>query len=487
MPLLTELLRAAGIAAGNAKDVAIESITADSRQVKPGSLFVALKGEKTDGKQFIGKAVEKGAAAVLSDSAVKAPVPVIVVNNPHQALAQLAAGFYGKQPEYIVAITGTDGKTSTADFTRQFWHRLGFSSAALGTIGVTLGNGRLLQDASHTTPDPVSLHHLLADMAKLGCTHLAMEASSHGLDQHRLDGVKLQAAAFTNLARDHMDYHQDEADYFAAKARLFSELLPRGTTAVLNADDKHFSQLKTVCASRSIKVVDFGHKAEALRIENITPHANGQEVSCRLLGASHTLNIPLVGAFQVYNIFAAFGLASAVGAKLEKLLPIIGKLHGVPGRLEHVTTLKNGAAVYIDYAHTPMAIENILRGLRPHTKNTLHIVFGCGGDRDAGKRPQMGKVAAKLADHVIVTDDNPRSENPAHIRQQIMAESFGAIEIAGRKEAITQALKALKSGDVLVIAGKGHEKTQTIGTEVLPFHDGKVALAAAKELGLLDA
>lgn len=493
MPQLIDLIKASNAeieipdGTGN---ITITSITSDSRQVGRGDLFVAIQGGKVNGAKFAGQAAKQGAVAVLcglNDIPDSKGLPVLRAHEPRRALAQLAAAFYARQPAHVVAITGTDGKTSTADFTRQIMHQLGFSSASLGTIGVRLGNGSWLKDASHTTPDPVQLHGLLAKMADEGCTHLAMEASSHGLHQYRLDGVRLQAGAFTNLGRDHMDYHKDETEYFMAKARLFAELLPEGSAAVLNADDRVFNQLNTICRQRNMEVIDFGRHARTLCLKEVIPHANGQKISCVLAGVLHIIDIPLVGAFQVMNVLAAVGLAVAQGSKLEDVLVLLNKLKGVPGRMEHITTLSNGAAVYIDYAHTPLALANILTSLRPHTHNQLHVVFGCGGDRDKGKRPEMGKVASELADQVIVTDDNPRSENPGQIRKQVMAGARDAKEVGDRRQAIVKALKELKEGDVLVIAGKGHERTQTIGSEQIPFHDGEVALEVARELELIDA
>ncbi|MGE0754373.1 MAG: UDP-N-acetylmuramoyl-L-alanyl-D-glutamate--2,6-diaminopimelate ligase [Alphaproteobacteria bacterium] len=492
MPRLTDLIRSAdaGIGITGATDITIEHITSDSRQVKPGSLFVAIHGGNVNGLDYLPQAIKHGAAAVLcehGDIPDAGGLTVLRAAEPRHALARLAAALYGEQPAHIVAVTGTDGKTSTADFSRQLMHQLGFSSASLGTIGITLGNGSLLQDASHTTPDPVELHRILAEMAGDGCTHLAMEASSHGLHQYRLDGVRLEAAAFTMLGRDHMDYHKDEADYFNAKARLFSELLPEGKTAVLNADDKVYTLLETICRQRGMHIIDYGTQAHEFRIKEILPHGNGQQVSCVMSGTPYLLDIPLAGAFQVMNILAAVGLAVGQGSKLEHVLTFLANLKGVPGRLERVVTLSNGAAVYIDYAHTPMALANILNSLRPHTHNALHVVFGCGGNRDKGKRPQMGKAAIELADHVIVTDDNPRNEDAGQIRKEVLAGAHGAQEVGDRRQAIRKALKALQSGDVLVIAGKGHEKTQTIGSELIPFHDGQVAKELAHEMELVDA
>ena len=396
----------------------------------------------------------------------------------------MAAAFYGSQPKHIAAITGTDGKTSTADFFRQFWHHMGKKTASIGTLGILSGPGEALYPGSHTTPDPVQLHKLLAELHGNRIDHVAMEASSHGLHQYRLDGVKLEAAAFTNIARDHLDYHHTEEAYFAAKLRLFSKLLPEGKTAALNEDDDKFPLIKDVCHKRKHHIIGFGKNGSQFKVIRIEPLPHGQRVGLELLGRSYLLDVPLVGAFQVMNILAALGLVIGTGGKLDKALLAVPKLQGVPGRLEQVAQLANGATIFIDYAHTPMALANILNTLRPHTRKKLHTVFGCGGDRDIGKRPQMGKIATTLADKVIVTDDNPRSEEPASIRKAILAAAPDAKEVADRREAIYVALKALGAGDILVIAGKGHEKTQIVGDKTLPFDDAEVAREAVKELKL---
>ena len=406
---------------------------------------------------------------------------IIRTDNPRLAMARMAAKFYDKQPKHMVAVTGTDGKTSTADFFRQLCHHLGKTSASVGTLGILSGTGEILFPGTHTTPDAIGLHKMLS---QLNADYVCMEASSHGLHQHRLDGVNLQAAAFTNLTRDHMDYHVTEEAYFAAKLRLFDSLLPTGMTAVLNQDDKRFAQIKAICEQRKHNIIGFGKQGEQFRIERLQPLPHGQQVTLNLFGKSHTLEVPLVGAFQVMNILAALGLFIGTGGDIEQALKVIPQFSGVPGRLEQVVRLANGATVFIDYAHTPMALANILNTLRPHTHSRLHVVFGCGGDRDTGKRPEMGKFADQLADCTIVTDDNPRSENPALIRKAIMAATTHAKEVADRREAIYVALKNLAPGDVLVIAGKGHEKVQIIGDKTTPFDDAEVARQAAKELKL---
>jgi len=480
---LSELVGACSEKLQFTHDIEITGITVDSRKVAPGYLFVALAGEKAHGASFVERAKAQGAAAVLTDKDVVMDniLPVIRAENPRLALAQMAAAFFGRQPAHMVAITGTDGKTSTADFYRQFWYHMGKSSASIGTLGVLAGDGKTLVEGSLTTPHPELLHKILAD---LPVDYAAMEASSHGLDQFRLDGVKLQAAAFTNIARDHLDYHKTVENYFAAKARLFSEILPHGATAVLDQDDAKFPELKKICTARGHKIIGFGKNGEQFCVVKITPMLHGQKVECEILGKQYTLEVPLVGGFQVMNILAALGLVIGTGGDLEKALAVIPKFKGVPGRLEQVAQLKNGATVFIDYAHTPAALANILNTLHPHTQHKLHVVFGCGGDRDPGKRPEMGKIADELADVAVVTDDNPRSENPALIRKAVMAVAPHAKEVADRREAIYVALKGLEAGDILVIAGKGHEKTQTIGDKILPFDDAEVTRAAVKELKL---
>jgi UDP-N-acetylmuramoyl-L-alanyl-D-glutamate--2,6-diaminopimelate ligase len=488
MMKLTELLHSAPDIPdpSSAAPIAITGITADSRAVKPGFLFVAVKGTKTDATQFVPVAIQAGAVAILCDEeiAVKSAIPVLRSRNVRKSLAQIAAAFYRNQPRHIVAITGTDGKTSTADFYRQFWHHLGSPSASIGTLGILEGNGAPLYPESQTTPNPVWMHQLLAEMAEKNIHHVAMEASSHGLDQYRLDGVRLEAAAFSNLTRDHLDYHNTEEAYFKAKLRLFDEVLPAGKTAVLNQDDAKFPALKAVCARRKIHVVGFGKNGSQYSIQEIKPTVHGQAAKLSIHGKPYTLDIPLAGAFQVFNIAAALALVEASGGALKQALAVISKLKGVPGRLEQVAALANGAAVYIDYAHTPMALANILKTLRPHTRSRLHVVFGCGGDRDAGKRPEMGRAANTLADVITVTDDNPRSEDPAAIRKAVLAACPRGKDVADRKQAIYDALKELGEGDILVIAGKGHEKTQTVGDKIFPFDDAQVVREGVKELRL---
>ncbi len=472
---------------GELANVDITGITSDSSKVKAGFIFFALKGEKTDGAKFIPQAVENGAAVIIGDKALSPKPEVLSVENPRLVLAKMAAAFYGRQPENIVAVTGTDGKTSTADFFRQFMFLAGGKSASVGTIGVISGEGKNLYEGTLTTPDSVALHKMLSELTEGGVNYLAMEASSHGLSQYRLDGVNLKAAAFTNIARDHLDYHKTEEAYFAAKARLFSEVLPEGATAVLNQDDKKFPKLKAICEKRKHKIIGFGRNGAEFTINSIIPTGHGQNVTLTLFGKKYEIEVPLVGEFQIMNILAALGLLVGVGGNLEQVVANIPKLKGVAGRLEQVVATTGGASVFIDYAHTPMALENVLKTLRVHTKNKLYVVFGCGGDRDSGKRPLMGKAAKEFSDFAVITDDNPRSEDPANIRAEVMAginDKNNCKEVADRKKAIYFAMEQLKAGDVLVIAGKGHEKIQIIGKEHFPFDDAQVAREIGKDLGI---
>ena len=454
-------------------DVTIEHLTADSREVKKRSLFIA----QANGAKFIGDAAAHGAVAVILPYALAIDVPESMVrvrtDDIRAATTALAATFYPRQPKYCFAVTGTDGKTSTADFIRQLAHLMGERSASLGTLGLCSPDEALNASypAVNTSPEPVLLHRTLMRLAELKVAYVAIEASSHGLDQKRVDGVEFCAGAFTNLTRDHLDYHKDINAYFTAKERLFTTVLPAGATAVLNRDDTYYDMLAMVAKDRGLTITSFGSHAQAdYRIVSVTPHAQGIDAVVSLRGTQHTLQLPLYGAFQLSNMLTAIGLLNAAGMAEEKLVKRLPQLKGVPGRLEKIADA-NGAPIFIDYAHTPAALENILKTLRPHTEKKLHVVFGCGGDRDAGKRPEMGAAAAKFADSVIVTDDNPRSEDPAKIRAAIMAAAPGASEIPDRDAAIRQAIGQLQAGDVLVIAGKGHETTQTIGNQVLPFND----------------
>lgn len=462
------------------RDVAITGITADSREVRDGYLFAALPGNKQDGAKFIGAAITNGARAILAapGTVIKDDDIILVEDaNPRRALAMMAARFYGQQPKTIVAVTGTSGKTSTVSFVQQLWTLAGIQKAAsLGTLGVRAPGMNTY--GSLTTPDTVNLHAQLADLAAAGITHLAMEASSHGLDQYRLDGVHLAAAAYTNLSRDHLDYHADMDDYFAAKQRLFTEILPVDGTAVIQAGDAYGVKLIDTCRARGLNVVTFGTMDADIALVSRTPRPDGQDITLRVAGDDYTVRLPLVGEFQVMNALTALGLVMAGGLDAKMAVPLLEKLSGVPGRLQLVPGHKKGAAVYVDYAHKPAALESVLQALRPHTQGRLICLIGCGGDRDPGKRPMMGRIAATLADIAIITDDNPRTENPAAIRAAMMADAPGAQEIEGRHEAIRHAVSLLQAGDVLVVAGKGHEQGQIVGDNVLPFDDVKEVQSA---------
>jgi len=456
-------------------EVPVMALTADSRDVVPGALFAALKGARADGLDHVDEAIARGAVAVLGDHRLAARelgVATLVAADARRALALAAAAMFARQPETAVAVTGTNGKTSTASFTRQLWRAVGLPAASLGTLGVDAPG--FPAGESLTTPDPVALHRLLAELAGAGIHHLVMEASSHGLDQRRLDGVRLAAAAFLNLTRDHLDYHGSEAAYLAAKWRLFDTLLPAGATAALNADMANAGALVAAARERGLVVREIGRAAKDLRLEAVTPKADGQVLALVLDGARREVELPVVGGFQAYNLLAALALAEAGGAERTALLDAVGDLRGPRGRMELVARHPSGAAVFVDYAHTPDALEQALAGLRPHARGRLHVVFGCGGDRDAGKRPEMGAIAARLADRVIVTDDNPRSEDAGAIRGAIGAAAPGAVEIAGRAAAIAAALDELRAGDVLLVAGKGHETGQIVGDTIHPFDDAEV-------------
>lgn len=461
----------------------ISGITADSRKVKPGYIFTAIPGTHADGRAFIDDAIAKGAVAVMTGHAQKnaLSVPVLLSENPRHSLAVMAARFYNAQPANIALVTGTDGKTSTAHFFQQLWNLMGQKAASIGTLGVIGASGIGDYPAINTTPDPVLLHEILGDLAKHGVDYAAVEASSHGLDQHRLDGVKCRVAGFTNLTRDHLDYHHTEEAYFSAKKRLFTDVLAGGGVAVLNADEAHFDELKALCQSNNRKVMGYGFAAQELKLLSVSPHATGQRVEVCFYDAKYTVDVPLIGGFQVMNILCAAGMALAYVAEPDRIAAAMASLTGVPGRLEHAVTTAAGAPVFVDYAHTPAGLQSVLTHIRPHVRGRLHVVFGCGGDRDKGKRPQMGRIAAEKADIVYVTDDNPRTENAAVVRSEVMAGCPQATEIAGRKEAIIRAVQGLAAGDALVVAGKGHEKYQIIGTESHPFDDVLVARNAAQQ------
>jgi UDP-N-acetylmuramoyl-L-alanyl-D-glutamate--2,6-diaminopimelate ligase len=462
----------------------ITGITADSRQVQPGFLFAALKGVATDGRRFAGDAIARGAVAILTDDAAalailgdaRRQVAIFTDPNPQRRLALIAARFYPHRPETIAGVTGTNGKTSVAHFTREIWQALGRKSASLGTLGWVAAGER--HPGALTTPDPVALHRTLSELARRGIDHAAIEASSHGLAQYRLDGITFAAAAFTNLTRDHLDYHGDMESYRAAKTRLFSDLLAPGGSAVLNADSPELPHFAALAREDGHPIISYGESDAAdLRLVAREPRHDGQRIRLSLFGMLHTVDLPLIGDFQTMNVLAALGLVTATGSDLAEAAAVLPSLTTVPGRMQLVGE-KNGAAVFVDYAHTSDALRTVLAAARPHTTGRLAVVFGAGGDRDPGKRPLMGQACAEGADVLYVTDDNPRSEDPAAIRQAILAAAPGALEFGDRRVAIHTAIKALQPGDVLVIAGKGHESGQTIGREILPFDDAAVAAEA---------
>jgi UDP-N-acetylmuramoyl-L-alanyl-D-glutamate--2,6-diaminopimelate ligase len=463
-----------------AEAVDVKGLAVDSRAVKPGDLFFAIAGSKTDGSRFVDSAIQAGAVAVAGDHASGGlRVPFVATPNPRRALAQAAARFYPRQPATTAAVTGTSGKTSVAAFTRQVWERLGHASASIGTIGLVSPKRTVY--GSLTTPDPIALHRQLDEITGDGVTHLAFEASSHGLDQFRLDGVRIAAGGFTNLSRDHMDYHPDEAHYLAAKLRLFRDLVAPDGAAVISADHDCSRQVIEAARTRGLRVIAVGRNAdgdgEGIRLVGATVEGFAQNLALAHRGRNYTVKLPLVGEFQIENALVAAGLAIGTGSEADAVFAALEHLEGAKGRLERVGE-HNGAPIFVDYAHKPDALAKALQALRPYAKRKLVVIFGAGGDRDAGKRPIMGAIAAENADHVIVTDDNPRSENPATIRAAILEAAKGASDIGDRAEAIREGISALQPGDALLIAGKGHETGQIVGDKVLPFSDHEAVAAA---------
>jgi UDP-N-acetylmuramoyl-L-alanyl-D-glutamate--2,6-diaminopimelate ligase len=460
--------------------VEISGVTSDSRKVKPDFLFVAIAGAKADGAHFAKQAAASGAAAIVAEQPIDglpAAAAFVQVANARHALSIAAANFFARQPQTIVAVTGTSGKTSVAAFTREIWTALGLPAASVGTVGVVSPKGETY--GSLTTPDPVELHRTLDQLAGEGVTHLALEASSHGLDQHRLDGVRIAAGAFTNLSRDHLDYHPTIEAYLAAKLRLFSDLVADGGTAVIDVDDCYAGQVVEAAKKRGLKIITVGEKGDGIKLVSGAIDGFAQSVTLAHDGKTYQVKLPLVGGFQVHNAAVAAGLAIATDAEPARVFATLEKLTGAKGRLE-LSGTHNGAPIFIDYAHKPDALAKALQALRPYASGKLIVVFGAGGDRDTGKRPIMGRIAAENADTVIVTDDNPRSENPAAIRAAILAASPGAREVGDRAEAIRAGIAELTSGDVLLIAGKGHETGQIVGGKVLPFSDHEAVAAALK-------
>ena len=454
-------------------DLRVSGLAVDDRRVRPGDLFAALPGTETHGARFAGQAVARGAVAVLTDRAGAAMLPpgtpAITVEDPRAALAFAAALMAGAQPEIVVAVTGTNGKTSVASFTRQLWEALGIPAANLGTTGV---EGAFHAPATHTTPDPIALHALLAEMAAHGITHAAMEASSHGLDQRRLEAVRLAAAGFTNLTQDHLDYHGSMEAYGAAKTALFERLLPADGVAVVNLDDPFGAILAASCEARGQEVIGIGGDPGArLALTGQRFDATGQVLLFRWQGRAVSARLDLIGGFQAANALLAAGLVIAAGEEAEAAFAALSALRGVRGRMQRAAMRQNGAAIFVDYAHTPDAIATALQALRPHVMGRIVAIVGAGGDRDTGKRPLMGQAAAAHADIVLVTDDNPRSEDPAAIRAAVLDGAPDATEVGDRAEAILRGASLLEPGDALLVMGKGHETGQTVGDMVLPFDD----------------
>jgi UDP-N-acetylmuramoyl-L-alanyl-D-glutamate--2,6-diaminopimelate ligase len=460
-------------------DPDIAGVTADSRKVKSGYLFAALPGVKADGAEFAAKAEDAGAVAVIASRQMELRIPTVETPDPRRGYALAAARFWGAQPETCVAVTGTNGKTSVANFCRQIFAHAGFKAASMGTLGVCVSAPDVadeqLTPPGLTTPDAGDVAEMLTTLSDKGVTHFCMEASSHGIDQRRLDGVELKAAGFLNLTQDHLDYHGDMATYRAAKMRLFDTLLPRGGIAVLNADSDEYTAFAAAAVSAGQTVMSVGEHGQALKLVERTATPAGQDLVIEAQGARHTVRLPLVGGFQASNALVAAGLCMAAGVELATVFEGLEALEGAPGRLQRIGAKAGGGEAYVDYAHTPDGLETVLKALRPHTRGRLICVFGAGGDRDRTKRPIMGGIAAQLSDVAIVTDDNPRSEDPAAIRAEILGGMGGAsaevMEIGDRQAAIRRAVAMLQDGDVLVVAGKGHEQGQIVGGVTHPFDD----------------
>ena len=468
--------------AGVDSDSEVTGFAIDHRKVAKGSVFGAFKGAVFNGEDFIGEAVERGAVAVVAREEASVPrIPHLTDENPRRLFAQLASRFYGPYPETVVAVTGTNGKTSTVEMTRQLWRMAGHRSASIGTLGVTTSDDQV--KTGLTTPDIVTFLNNMAGLKRMGITHVAYEASSHGLDQHRAEGVPLKAVAFTNFSRDHLDYHPSMVAYFQAKMRLFDELLPADGAAVIWTDDRKSAEVIEHVRRRGIEPMTVGRAGEFIQLIEQNPTALGQNLVIRHGDGTYRLALPLIGAYQASNVLVAAGLAMATGSNFESVFSAMQRLAPVRGRLERAVISRAGAPVYVDYAHTADALEAAIAALRPHVSNRLITVFGAGGDRDQGKRPEMGAVAAKLSDVVIVTDDNPRGEDAAKIRSEVMVGAPGALEIGGRREAIAEAIRMAVQGDIILLAGKGHETGQIIGAgssqRILPFDDALVARECA--------
>ena len=464
--------------AGIDNDSEVTGFAIDHRKVAGGHVFGAFRGSTFNGEDFVAEAIEHGAVAVVASLDAKVEgVPHLADAEPRRLFAQLASKFFSPYPDVAVAVTGTNGKTSTVELARQMWRMSGHRSASIGTLGVTTHDDQV--KTGLTSPDIVTFLSNMAGLKKMGISHVAYEASSHGLHQFRSEGVPLKAAAFTNFSRDHLDYHETMESYFEAKMRLFDELLPTDGIAVVWTGDPKSAEVIEHVRRRGIDLLTVGPNAETIRLVEQTPTPLGQVLLIEHGGKKHRVTLPLIGAYQAANVLVAAGLVLATDGAPEQAISAMSRVAPVRGRLERAVITRTGAPVYVDYAHTPDAIEAAIAALRPHVHGRLITVFGAGGDRDKGKRPEMGAVASRLSDVVIVTDDNPRTEDPAAIRAEIMAAADGAKEIGGRREAIAEAIRMAGSGDIVLLAGKGHETGQIVGTRVLPFDDALVARECA--------
>ena len=481
-------LSSLGLTARAGANPMITGIAVDSREVREGTLFAAMPGSRVHGAEFIQYALRMGAAAVLTDAAgaklaaeelAGSDAALVVSDSPREALARTAALWFGGQPATMIAVTGTNGKTSVSTFVRQIWVEMGLPAVNLGTTGV---EGAWAAPLAHTTPEPITLHRTLAEAAQNGITHAAMEASSHGLDQRRLDGVTLKAAGFTNFTQDHLDYHETFEAYFAAKAALFARVLPEDGTAVVNIDDEKGVDTAAIARARGCEVITVGRDGGDLHLQGQRFDATGQDLRFSWRGKTYQKRLNLIGGFQGDNVLLAAGLVIACGADPQEVFDTLPHLTTVRGRMQLAATRDNGAAVFVDYAHTPDAVATALAAMRPHVMGRLLAIVGAGGDRDRAKRPLMGQAAAENADMVIVTDDNPRSEDPASIRAAVLDGAPDAMEVGDRAEAILRGVDALEPGDALLIAGKGHETGQTVGDDVLPFDDVEQASVAVAAL-----
>ena len=486
------LVRANDYACELLENIEIVGVSMDSRTVKPGDLFVAISGYQRDAAIYVGDAIKRGALAVLGHPGMaeegkekywNPQFPLLIADNPRFLLSKIAAHIYPRQPECMVGVTGTAGKTSVVCFLRQIWQRAGLLAASIGTTGVS-GSSRALEDKNYgnlTTPDPVALHQLLDELAGNGVTHGAMEASSHGLSQYRLDGVDLYAGAFTNLGRDHLDYHGNIEDYFSAKMRLVRELLPKSAPMIIFADDPATQRVEEIVRQAKLEPCTVGRTGHFIRLKRVEHECFRQWVELEYDGTMYRMVVPLPGEFQINNALVAAGLAIATGVRAPMVFEALEHLQGTAGRLELVGKHPSGSPVYVDYAHKPEALESVLCSLRPFTSRRLMLVFGCGGERDKGKRSLMGEIATRLADVVVVTDDNPRDESAEDIRAQILMAAPDAQEIGNRAEAIHTMVAMLEEGDCLLIAGKGHEQGQIVGSTIFPFSDQKITANALQE------